>query len=186
MAQSPFLPPTALLVRSAVSPASLRREMARAVASAAPGTPLFNIQTGREVLGGIAAPSHFRRLLLAGFGGLALLLAVLGVAGITAYGVQRRRREIGLRIALGARRIAVVSMVMRHAVGVALVGVAAGAACAWAVAGAARAVGLVHWPIHPWGVAYAAGAIFCAVVVASLIPAARAARVDPVQALRSE
>lgn len=186
MTQFPTLPPTFLLVRSAVPPANLRREVAGAVAAAAPGTPLFDVRTGRELLGRFAAPPRFRRLLLGGFGGLALLLAVLGVAGITAYGVKQRRREIGLRIALGAPRITVVSLVMRRAAGIALVGVAAGAAGAWAVGRVARSSGLAHWATSPSAVAYAAGAILCAVLAASLIPAARAARVDPAEALRSE
>jgi ABC-type antimicrobial peptide transport system permease subunit len=119
-------------------------------------------------------------------GGVALLLAAVGLYGVIAYSVSRRTREIGIRVALGARPGTVVSLVLRQGLLVAAAGLAIGGLLAIvatrALAGMLYRVSLAD-PIAWSG---AAAAILGAAVVANLLPARRAARVDPAVALRSE
>jgi ABC-type antimicrobial peptide transport system permease subunit len=129
---------------------------------------------------------RFGAVLFGIFGGIALLLAVVGVYGVKAYAVARRTREIGIRIALGAHGATVVRMVMRQGLAVALVGLVAGyllaGAAAWMIAGVLYGV----TPADPVSWLGAAAVLMLVAAVANMIPAARAARVQPTQALRTE
>jgi len=125
-------------------------------------------------------------VLIGVFGGAALLLALAGIYGSIAFQVARRTHEIGVRMALGAQPARVVSMVVGRALLLAGIGVAAGLVIAL---GAARLVGSLLYGIEPHDpVSYAAAGIvlLIAAAVAGSIPALRAARVDPVTALRNE
>jgi ABC-type antimicrobial peptide transport system permease subunit len=125
-------------------------------------------------------------VLIGVFGGTALLLALAGIYGSMAFRVARRTHEIGVRMALGAKPARVVSMVVRRSLLLAGVGVAAGLAIALA---ASRLVSSLLYGIAPHdAISYAAAAavLLLAAVAAGLVPALRAARVDPVTALRSE
>jgi macrolide transport system ATP-binding/permease protein len=120
------------------------------------------------------------------FGGLALLLATLGMYGVTAYGVARRTAEIGIRMALGAERVAVTAMVMRVAMLQALVGLAIGAPAAMLCV---RVVKSQLYEVKSVDAAVMAGAVLtlmAAAALAGLIPARRAASIEPAQALRVE
>ena len=124
--------------------------------------------------------------LVGGFAAMALLLGVVGLYGVIAYSVSQRTREIGIRMALGAQRWSVHQMVLREAGWLATTGIAIGAVCSLAAATLLR--GLL-FGIHPWdlptlgGVAAVLGV---SALLASYIPARRAASVDPVIALRTE
>jgi ABC-type antimicrobial peptide transport system permease subunit len=123
------------------------------------------------------------------FGVLALVLAAVGVYGVTSYGVARRRAEIGVRVALGARRSQVVTMLMvtmlmAEAVQVLAIGLGAGVAGAITVSRAARSLLFGLNPTDPWTIGAALMAMTLVVFVATALPASRAARVSPVEALR--
>jgi ABC-type antimicrobial peptide transport system permease subunit len=121
-----------------------------------------------------------------GFAGMALLLGVVGLYGVIAYSVSQRTREIGVRMALGAQRSAVAAMVLREALRLIVVGVGAGVLGSLATAGLLRPL---LFGVRPWdwttliGVAALLG---IAAIVASYLPARRAASVNPVDALRAE
>lgn len=124
---------------------------------------------------------------LSGFYGvLAAVLAMVGIYGIISYMVIRRRNEIGVRIALGANKVNVLGMILREAVTLLAIGLIVGACLAAAAGGAARALLFGLKPLDPWMLAIAAGGLTIIVVTASVIPAARAASVDPMQVLREE
>jgi putative ABC transport system permease protein len=159
------------------------RERLRAVE---PEVPLFNVATMEQRLAQSLQTRRLSVLMLTGFAGVALLLAAIGLYGIIAYGVTQRTREMGVRIAVGATSRDVVSLVMRHALGLVTIGVVAGLA-----AGAAGSRLVRSWL---FATSATDGATFVVVpcllaivaLVASLVPARRAARVDPIVALRGE
>jgi putative ABC transport system permease protein len=137
-------------------------------------------------LGQSVAQRRFSMALLGIFSAVALILAALGIYGVLAYSVAQRTREIGVRMALGARTGAVASMVVRDALGVVAIGLAIGIAGALALT---RVLASLLYDISPTdpltfaGVACVLGAVALA---ASYLPARRAARVDPIVALRNE
>jgi ABC-type antimicrobial peptide transport system permease subunit len=120
------------------------------------------------------------------FGALALLLATIGLYGVTAYTVERRTPEIGLRMALGAERGGVIAMVMRGAVVQAAIGLALGIPVAVLCVRFVRTQLYEITSADPMVLAAAIGILAAATCVAGILPARRAASVDPVQALRSE
>jgi putative ABC transport system permease protein len=125
-------------------------------------------------------------LLLSLFAAVAVLLAALGIYGVLMHAVAQRTREIGIRLALGARRGEVIRLVVRQALGVALAGLAMGLVAA---AGATRLMTGLLFHIAPTDAptyAVVAVALFAVAVVASYLPARRAARIDPVKALKYE
>jgi macrolide transport system ATP-binding/permease protein len=124
--------------------------------------------------------------LVGSFAAMALLLGVVGLYGVIAYSVSQRTREIGIRMALGAQRWSVYQMVLREAGWLAITGIAIGAVCSLAATTLLR--GLL-FGIHPWDlptVAGVAAVLGVSALLASYIPARRAASVDPVEALRTE
>jgi predicted permease len=120
------------------------------------------------------------------FGGLAALLAAVGLHGVAAYGIERRRREIGIRLALGADRGRIVASVLRENGRLVAAGLAAGTLLALAATGTARGLLFGLEPRDPLTVAAAVAALGAIALVASAIPARRAARVDPVSTLKDE
>jgi predicted permease len=134
--------------------------------------------------------------LFASFGGLALILVIVGVFGVTSYSVAERTREIGIRTALGAARLEIAGLVLRESLKVALAGLAVGASCAFAVARffPTEGIGWSGSGIFLYGVSrtdsltygLAAALLISVVLAASWVPARRAMRVDPLVALRYE
>ena len=176
----------ALLVRARTTGAALAPELRAAVARAAPAAAPYGFATMGERLAGQTAQNRFSTLLMAVFAGLALILATVGLYGVMAYSVAERTREIGIRIALGARRDGVLSMVVRQGMTLVAAGLALGL-------GAALGLGrLVERLLY--GVAAVEPAILATTVLvlaaaalgACLLPARRASRVDPLVALRHE
>src|SRR5262249_15018649 len=151
-----------------------------------PMMPLANPRLMTEVVDASLATPRLTGTLLAIFAGLALLLAGVGVAGVLSYLVSRRRREIGIRLALGASRASVLGVVVRRGVAYAAAGIAVGVVFALA---AARAIEGLLYGVAPHDLftfAIVPAALLVLAAAASAIPAARAARVDPLEALRGE
>src|SRR6185436_1950497 len=124
------------------------------------------------------SPERVNAFVFSGFAGIALLIAVVGIAGVLAFSVSARTREFGVRLAVGSAPRHLLTMVVSEGATIAAIGIVAGAAGGFALASvAATFVTGVQLP----GALTVAGAI-----VASLMPAARASRVDVLQALRSE
>jgi putative ABC transport system permease protein len=165
--------------------ASLSSAARRVAAEIVPNAPP-RIQTIEEIVARPFAPRRFALVLLTAFGATALLLATLGIYGVTAYGVAQRTREFGIRMALGARQQSVVRLVVRQGAVLALVGVGIGLLASLA---AARFVAhLLYGVTTTDAFAYLAVTTLLVAValLACLVPARRATRVDPLIALRSE
>ncbi|OGA51957.1 MAG: hypothetical protein A3G25_14905 [Betaproteobacteria bacterium RIFCSPLOWO2_12_FULL_63_13] len=119
-------------------------------------------------------------------GVLIVALACIGVYSMLAFAIASRTREIGLRAALGATRGSILQMVVRQGVGIAITGCAVGLIGALSVAGLLRSQLYGVGPYDPWTILFAATTLAATIIVASLVPAFRAARVDPIEALRQE
>jgi putative ABC transport system permease protein len=125
--------------------------------------------------------------MLAGFfGALAALVAVVGVYGMVAYGVERRRRELGVRVALGASRGRLVSMVLRQVATILAVGLGVGTVLAALAGRSAQTMLFEIQPQDPWVLGGAAALLATAALAASYIPARRASLVSPLEALRQD
>jgi len=181
-----------LVVRTSGDPMRLARPLTEVVRSLDPDLPVANLTTMEQALAGSVARPRLRTLILALFAALALVLAAVGLYGIIAYSVAQRRREIGIRMALGADRRAVLRLILRHGLGLAAAGLAAGLLAAILLLLTERSSGWLGGLLY--GVAPTDLATFAAVpllllavaVLASLLPARRATRVDPLEALKAE
>jgi len=175
-----------VVVRSTLDPAVLAATVTRAVHAIDPELPVSRVIAMKDFQSASVAQPRFTALLLAGFALVAVLLALIGVYGVMAYVVSQRTREIGVRMALGAERPDVVWMVVRHGVALAGLGIAVGLAGA---AAGTRVMERLLFDVSatdPMTFAAAAVALAIASVLATCVPAWRAARVAPVTALRCE
>jgi putative ABC transport system permease protein len=117
---------------------------------------------------------------------LTLVLSAIGMYGLLNYSVIRRKREIGVRMALGASRRGVVRLVIREAMWMVLPGITLGAVGAWAISRFVRSLLFGVKPLDPWVLAASASVLLATAVIACLLPARRAAAVHPMEALRIE
>jgi putative ABC transport system permease protein len=175
-----------LVIRASSDPLGLVAPIRQRIRSLDANLPVSQVRTMHDVVGATMATSTFTGFLLAAFAGMALTLAAIGIYGVLSYLVSRRTREIGIRVAIGAGRAQVLSMVLRSGLTLSLVGVVLGLVVA------ALATRLMTTLLHdvspfdpPTYVAVGIGLSLVA-VVASLVPAWRATRVDPVVALKTE
>jgi putative ABC transport system permease protein len=178
--------PLAWIVRTRGEPYSLSSAIQTELRQASGGLPVARPRTMDEVVTQSTARSDFNMLLLTIFAGSALLLAAIGIYGLMAYSVQQRTQEIGIRLALGAEPQTVRNMVIRQGMSVALVGVAIGIASAF---GLTRLIASFLFGVAARDpvVFVAVPLLLSAVALAGVwLPARRAARVDPVIALRTE
>jgi predicted permease len=162
------------------------RDIRQAVAEVMPNLPVFQIRTLREVYDQSMARTSFSLVLLGIAGAMALLLGIVGIYGVLAYAVTRSRREVGIRVALGAAPRTVTRMFVHRGMILSSVGIAVGAAVA---AGLTRLISSLLFGVTPLDAAtfVAASAILVvAALAASYIPARRAAAVDPVETLRGQ
>jgi predicted permease len=172
-------------VRTSVPPSQLVTTLRRAITEAEPGLPLFDIVPLDERLNRGLTSDRLVANLTAIFGGIALLLACLGLYGTISYGVTRRVRELGVRMALGADRRNVLWLVIREAMVLVLAGAAIGIPLAYM---AGRSVSTLLFGVQPLdAIAYALAAGLLALVggLAAFLPAHRASRIDPMVALRN-
>jgi ABC-type antimicrobial peptide transport system permease subunit len=175
-----------IVVRSGMPMATLQPAIARAVREADPSLPVIGLRPMDAVISGSLRRPRMLMQLFGGFAALALLLAAIGTYGVLSYLVTERRREIGIRMALGAGREIVLRSVMAHGLMLALIGVAAGLAAALAVTRLMKALLFEVGPNDPATLAGVAAVITAVAAAASLVPAFRATRVDPIVALRDE
>ena len=160
--------------------------MQQAVWSLNPSLPLANVRTLQEIYEKSLARTSFTLVMLAITGAMALLIGLVGIYGVISYSVSQRQREIGIRLALGAGQRELTHMFIVHGFVLALIGVACGLAGAVALT---RVLGSLLFDVNPLDpLTYAAVSLglIAAAIVASYVPALRAMRVDPVEALRAE
>ena len=174
-----------LVIRSETDLESLTAAVKRVVAQASPEA-VIKFTVFRTMVKNGLVRERLMATLSGFFGGLAALLAVIGLYGVISYMVVRRRNEIGIRMALGADRAAIVLMVMREAVLLLGVGVVIGAALALASAHAARTLLFGLTPNDPATLLIATVGLAAVAAVATLLPARKAAALDPMVALREE
>jgi predicted permease len=171
--------------RSRMEPDMLSAPLRSAVASVAPGVPLFNIRTMEQRLGESLATAKFNTLLLTLLGAIGVVLAAVGIYGVIAYFVTRRTPEIGVRMALGATRGDVVALVLKQAAWPVGLGIAVGVVLS---AAATRVLSTQLFDVKPYDPMtfglVALGLSFVA-LLATLVPAGRAASVDPTKALHT-
>ena len=176
-----------LVMRTEARDASQLTQAARAEVKAFdPKQIIWRVQTLEQLLGTSVAPRRFNMMLLGIFAGVALVLAAVGLYGVMSYSVSWRTHEIGIRMALGAKRADVLRMVVRQGMMMALIGVAIGLAGAFALSRVI--VGLLYGVSARDPLTFAGVSLVLLIValLACLIPARRATRVDPIIALRSE
>jgi putative ABC transport system permease protein len=175
-----------LVARTNGDPRAVAASVREAIRSVDKGIATYNLRTMNDLISTSAAPRRLPMLLMTAFAGVAMLLAMLGIYGITSYYVTQRTHEIGVRMALGAQIGDVLKLVLRRAMLLAIVGVGIGLAGAALVT---RYLTSLLFGVKPFDVMTFAGVALVLVAVAliaSLIPARRATKVDPLNALRYE
>ncbi|MDF1505890.1 ADOP family duplicated permease [Roseisolibacter sp. H3M3-2] len=181
-----FAGPMRLVVRGTAAPETLAPALRRAVAELEPTVPLGRVEPLAGVVARSAARARFVAQLLAGFALVAVALGAVGVYGVVAYSVARRTREIGVRSALGASPLQIRALVLRDGARMAAAGIAATLAGALAAAGLGWAFLHGVRPVEPAVLLGVSATLLLVVLAASALPARRAARVDPLEALRTE
>jgi predicted permease len=175
-----------LVIKTSAPPYSVLPAVKAAVAAVLPDVPLRNVRTMEELVASRVAQRRFNMLLLGLFGVLGLVIAAVGIYGVMAYLVAQRTREIGVRVALGATRANVIRMVLLNAAALVGAGAFLGSVGAWYLSATAKAFLFGLEPTDPRAFASALVLLIAAGLIASAIPARRAASVDPMVALRSE
>jgi putative ABC transport system permease protein len=175
-----------IVLRSALPPEQMESALRATVRSIDPLLPLTQVQTMEQVVSDSEASRRFNTVLISSFAFAAVLLAVLGIYSVIAFSVASRVQEMAIRMTLGSQRSAIVGLVIQSGAKLAVIG------CVIGLAGAAAASGLLKSmlfgvsPFDPLVLALAAIGVLLLTVVASMLPAFRAASIDPMQALRGE
>jgi putative ABC transport system permease protein len=174
-----------LVIRTRLEPLSVLPAIREVVKAVDPDQPVYAIQTVEDVFASSAAPRRAAALLLSIFGGIALVLAAVGIYGLLSYVVNARRHEIGIRLALGAVEGSVLRMVLRESGKLVGMGVLLGLVGVFALRGALSSLVFELEPADPVTLVMAVGVLALTAFVACWAPARRAARVEPVEVLRS-
>jgi predicted permease len=161
-------------------------EISRAVWSVNPNLPLADVHTLQEIYNKSLARTSFTLVMLAIAGAMALLLGVVGIYGVISYSVSQRTREIGIRMALGARKDELMRMFVAQGLRLALIGVACGLAAAAGLTRLMKSMLFEVKPVDPLTFATVALGLVLAAALASYLPALRATAVDPIEALRAD
>jgi predicted permease len=175
-----------IVVRSALPPDQMENTMRRVVRELDPQLPLSQVQTMDEVVAQSEGPRRFNTAVVTSFALAAVLLAGLGIYSIVAFSVASRVEEMAIRIALGSQRGDILRLVLISGAKLAAVGAVIGLAGAAGAAGLVRSLLFEVSPFDPVVLILAAIAVLALALTASVIPARRAAAVDPIQALRGE
>jgi putative ABC transport system permease protein len=177
---------TDIVVRTSADPLALSHSIEQQLQAIDPSIGIGHIRTMEQVRSGAVAMRQFNMTLLSVFAGLALLLAAIGIYGVIAYSVTQRTHEIGVRIALGAKRRDVLRLVLNQGMVLAGFGIAFGIAGALALTRLLEGYLYQVKPTDPLTLTAACAVLAIAAILASYLPARRAASVDPMQALRCE
>lgn len=175
-----------LAVRTGVEPLSVADAVKRELHAVDPDVPASSVQTMEQALRNVNAPRRFNLLLLQLFAAVALLLTVSGIYGVTAYTAAQRRREIGVRVALGAGRANILRLVVGHGLRPVLTGLLLGLAGAVALSRLISSLLFQTSPTDPFTLAGVSALLVLVSFLAAYVPASRATAVDPVSALRAE
>ena len=175
-----------ILVRTAGEPQPIATTLERELRAVDPNLPLDRVATLASLMSDSVAQQRLYTWLLGVFAAVAMLLAAAGLYGLVAYSVTRRTREIGLRLALGAQRRAVVGMMIGDGLVLTAVGIGVGLAGSVAATRVLRRYLFEVTPTDPVALMAAAGILLCAAAAAAYIPSRRATHVDPMVALRAE
>jgi putative ABC transport system permease protein len=177
---------TMLVVRTAVDPSGVIAGVRQQVAKLDPELALANVSTIRQAIDRSLVTARLTNALLAGFAATALLLALTGIYGVMSLNVANRRSEFGIRLALGAQTNNVLRMILAQGFRLAIVGVVAGLAGAFAFTRLLKGLLFGISASDPLTFAVLALVLICVALLACWIPARRATKVDPLEALRSE
>jgi ABC-type antimicrobial peptide transport system permease subunit len=186
MEQAPPSFSLAWLIRSKDDTPGRAEAIAREVRAIDPDLPVYNVRSMNELIGSAVAERRFLMRLLASFGVAAVAIALVGIYGVMAYTVSRRTREIGIRIAIGARSEDVSRMIVQHGLMLTGVGLAVGLAAALALSRQITSQLFGVQPTDPRTIGSVLALMVVVALAAAYLPARRAARVDPLIVLRSE
>ena len=181
-----FFAPRDLAVRVKGNPIQYADAVRQAVWSVDRNQPIADVQPMQRLVDSDLSSQGTQLWLLGTFAGLALLLAAIGLYGLLAHVVAQRTRDIGVRMALGARQGQVLAAVVRQGLGMVAIGIAIGAVCAYGLVGLMRTLLYGVQPADPATFAAVALSLLIAGALACSLPARRAARIDPMQALRHD
>ena len=184
--QQPVIGGVTYIIRTQMPPESITPSLRAAVQKIDTNLPLMDVRTQQQQIDATTQQERVFASLTAGFGLLALALACVGVYGIMAYTVSQRTNEIGIRLALGAERTQVRSMILSEASRLTILGVLAGLAAAFALAQLVKSMLYGLTATDPTSFAAAALLLLTIALLAAWIPALRASRVEPMEALRHE
>jgi putative ABC transport system permease protein len=175
-----------LFVHAKTDPYALVPSITKVIRNLASDQPVERAATLADVRAEVLSPNRINALVFSGFAGVALAIAVVGVAGVLAFSVSARTREFGIRLAVGSTPSALLARILREGAMIGVSGIVAGALAGIALA---RVVGSYIAEVRipgPVPIIGAAAVLVAAAILASLMPAARASRVDVISALRAE
>jgi len=175
-----------IVARTDSNPINMANALRLAVQAVDPDMPLFDVASMEQLVYKSVATPRFNAFLLAGFACLALILAAVGIYGVTSYSVTQRTHEIGIRMALGAERSDVLRMVVRQSLRLAALGTVLGLVAALGVTRVLSSMLFGVQPTDPLTYLTVAAALIGLSLLASYLPARRATKVDPMVALRYE
>jgi predicted permease len=176
----------AIVMRTQLSPEQMAESLRAVVRSIDPQLPLTHVESMEEVVGEGQASRRFNTVLISSFAGAAVLLALLGIYSVIAFSAALRTQELAIRLALGAPRTGVMRLVLVSGAKLGLAGCGIGAVAAFFATRLLRAMLFQVEPFDPVVLALAAVCIFLLALAASVVPARRAAAIEPMQALRAE
>jgi putative ABC transport system permease protein len=177
---------TMILVRSTLEMASLTQEVRAAVTEIDPDISVIGIQSMPKLIAGSYEQTRYRALLVAAFGGFAILLTAIGLYGVTVRSVARRTREVGIRVALGSSAARVQTLLMKETFAGVVIGAAIGLPAAWVFALRIAPYLFGIQPADARSFGAVTGVLAGVAAMASFLPARRATRISPAAALRND
>jgi ABC-type antimicrobial peptide transport system permease subunit len=182
----PSLTPKYVMVRTVGEPSSLAASLRREISAIDKDLPIADVRTMEEILAESARSRRWTMALLGGFAALAVVLALIGIYGVISWSVAQRTREIGIRMALGAQTGQVLRMVVRYALKLSAIGVAIGLGSAFALRHILSSLVFDTGTADPLIYVAVIILMLAAALLACYLPARRASRADPLDALRWE